>query len=62
MERNFEARRFTIYNNLIVTIQDRGVISFCIFNNSFSIELKHVHQLQNLYFVLTNEELTLNNE
>lgn len=24
-----------------------------------SVEVKHVHQLQNLYFVLTNEELTL---
>lgn len=26
------------------------------------IELKHVHQLQNLYFALTNEELTIKSE
>jgi len=25
-----------------------------------SVELKHVHQIQNLYFDFTNEELTLN--
>ena len=25
-----------------------------------SVELKHIHQLQNLYHALTNEELTLN--
>ena len=25
-----------------------------------SVELKHVHQLQNLYHALTNEELTIN--
>lgn len=25
-----------------------------------SLEIKYVHQLQNLYFALTNEELTLN--
>jgi hypothetical protein len=27
-------------------------------NNNFLTNIKHVHQLQNLYFVLTNEELT----
>lgn len=27
-----------------------------------STEIKHVHQLQNLYFALTGEELTLKNE
>ena len=28
---------------------------------NWGVELKNVHQLQNLYFALTNEELTLNN-
>ncbi len=27
----------------------------------FSVEIKYVHQLQNLYFALTNEELEINN-
>ena len=31
--------------------------SNCIFYNS--LQIKHVHQLQNLYFALTNEELTI---
>lgn len=30
--------------------------------NTFSVEIKFVHQLQNLYFALTNEELKLVNE
>ena len=29
---------------------------------NFKIELKHVHQLQNLYYALTGQELTLNSE
>ena len=28
-------------------------------NNNFLTNIKHVHQLQNLYFALTNEELTI---
>jgi len=32
---------------------------FCIKNNSFSVTIKHIHQLQNLYFALTGEELVL---
>lgn len=28
--------------------------------NSLNIEIKYLHQLQNLYFALTNEELTIN--
>lgn len=36
--------------------------SFVYSNNSLEIkEPKYVHQLQNLYFVLTGEELTINN-
>jgi hypothetical protein len=32
--------------------------SFCFHHYSY-FEIKHVHQLQNLYFALTDEELTL---
>ena len=28
-------------------------------NPHFNLEIKHVHQLQNLYFALTNKELTI---
>jgi hypothetical protein len=35
---------------------------FIIRNLSSSIVLKHVHQLQNLHFALTGEELTLKSE
>ncbi len=59
MERVFEARRFTLHNGFIVNIQNRGVINFGIFNNAMSVEIKHVHQLQNLYFALTKKELTI---
>jgi len=53
----FEAIRFNLFGKVIVTIHKLGTINFSLFNNSFSVKLKHVHQLQNLYFALTNEEL-----
>lgn len=31
----------------------------CFTDGTFAAEIKHVHQLQNLYFALTGEELTL---
>ena len=31
----------------------------CIFNNLLSVKLSYVHQLQNLYFALTGQELTI---
>ena len=31
----------------------------CYVNNCFIIDIKYVHQLQNLYFALTGEELTI---
>jgi hypothetical protein len=30
-------------------------------NNNFLTNIKHVHQLENLYFALTNQELTIKN-
>ncbi len=41
--------------------EKNGCFEFCI-NKEFSVELKYVHQLQNLYFALTGEELTLKTE
>ena len=35
------------------------IISFYFGGNFISVELKYVHQLQNLYFALTGEELTI---
>lgn len=31
----------------------------CQSGNGFSVDIKHVHQLQNLYYVLTGEQLTI---
>ena len=39
---------------------DKGVYNFVIDNRTYlDIDIKHVHQLQNLYFALTNTELIL---
>ena len=39
---------------------DKGVYNFVIDNRTYlDIDIKHVHQLQNLYFALTGEELTI---
>ena len=34
--------------------------SFSVSDGSFSIQVEYVHQLQNLYYALTGEELTIN--
>ena len=39
---------------------DKGVYNFVIHKETcLDIEIKYLHQLQNLYFALTNEELTI---
>lgn len=40
---------------------DKG-IKYFIFGNLKHVELKHVHQLQNLFYALTGEELTIKEE
>lgn len=55
----FQAVRFELSEYFVVTIHDSGNINFCLRNNSFSVSLKYVHQLQNLYFALTGEELKI---
>jgi len=46
------------YYDLFFRIFDGGAISFCL-NNEYVL-IKYLHQLQNLYFALTNEELIVN--
>jgi hypothetical protein len=41
--------------------EKNGCFEFCI-NKEFPVELKYVHQLQNIHFALTGEELTLKTE
>lgn len=38
---------------------DNQIFNYWPRGDSFSIQIKYVHQLQNLYFALTGEELTL---
>jgi len=46
-----EVKMYLKYNNFNIELWD--------YHCQFKIECKHVHQLQNLYFALTNKELTL---
>ena len=42
---------------------DKGVYNFVIDNTTcIEVDVKYVHQLQNLYFSLTGEELIINND
>ena len=46
-----------------IWLQDRGELYKCtISNGNKHIEIRYVHQLQNLYFALTGEELNQNKE
>tara|TARA_R110002073_G_scaffold331631_1_gene516575 strand:+ start:2894 stop:3250 length:357 start_codon:yes stop_codon:yes gene_type:complete len=38
---------------------DKGVYNFVIGRTCIEVDVTNVHQLQNLYFALTNEELTI---
>jgi hypothetical protein len=44
-----------------ICFEKHGDIFEC-FLESIGIEIEYVHQLQNLYFALTNEELILTNQ
>ena len=59
LEINPLSRRFIVY----VNPDNRGIALFDNDDNeqyTYHIELKYVHQLQNLYFALTGKELMLN--
>jgi len=47
-------------NELIVFYIERDELECEYLGYSLPIKIKHVHQLQNLYFALTGEELTIN--
>jgi hypothetical protein len=51
-----KARLYFLYKDLKITVSDG---KFYFFTFHFDVELKYVHQLQNLYFALTGEELTI---
>lgn len=49
------------YNNGYFTlIYNEGHISLVVEGQWLTLEIKYLHQLQNLYFALTGEELTVN--
>ena len=48
---NFDFKNFVLWGNCL-----DSKVSFRLLDNE-KIEIKHVHQLQNLYFALTNNEL-----
>jgi hypothetical protein len=58
---------FSGYNNedkALYKIDDevwivKNIVTKQFYLNEYQLEIKHVHQLQNLYFALTNEELTI---
>jgi len=60
-EKDKKNKSFNLYKHncydLFFRIFDGGAISFC-FSNEY-ILIKSVHQLQNLYFALTGEELII---
>jgi hypothetical protein len=45
------------YKDYSICVSNKGVV----YNGVYSQKIKHVHSLQNLYFALTGEELTIKN-
>lgn len=55
---------FTLFHNnyeylLDCAYTDEGVFNFVVDSTCMDIDVKYVHQLQNLYFALTKEELEI---
>ena len=50
------------YKDDFIIDKNEGFDIFFMCDIDMHVEIKHVHQLQNLYFALTGEELTLNQE
>ena len=46
-------------HNYYVGISDNGFNEYMFHNPHFNLIIKHVHQLQNLYYALTGEELKI---
>lgn len=65
LENNFNSTGFrsSKYNYLSlfrIWIEPIGKRVFVFYDQSIRIEKKYLHELQNLYFILTGEELTVN--
>ena len=55
-----ENKKKYVGQDIVFVIQPSGVILLCLENDSTYLrDIKYVHQLQNLYFALTGEELTI---
>jgi hypothetical protein len=55
---NEDSQENEVYKNgIILLLLRRNPIRFTLLTTVFSIKLQYVHQLQNLYFALTGEEL-----
>ena len=52
---NLESKRLAIFDS----IEETDMVNILSYPIYCAKPLKHVHQLQNLYFALTNEELTI---
>ncbi len=50
-----EPNRYNFYNNVFVTVIEDSFL-YWITEFETCVEVKYVHQLQNLYFALTDEE------
>jgi len=63
----FGFKKIEGFDDAIILIKDDVELEFvtrystCAYLNYLNNECKYVHQLQNLYFALTNKELILNN-
>ena len=57
-----QSRRFYVLNNWVVEYREGTKLFNFVAEEPIDIIVKYVHQLQNLYFALTGEELTFKSE
>lgn len=55
----YHNKKVKIYLNEFDGLTDKGTWLCLLFGNNIGVNIKYVHQLQNLYFALTGEELTV---
>ena len=59
---DLQNRKRAYQNNFNINLFKRGDIKISYKHRQLSIDLKYVHQLQNLYFALTSEELQIKSD
>ena len=52
---------YTLYKKSFIISFEKSGNDLCCYLEAVAIDIKYIHQLQNLYFSLTNEELLINN-